>query len=1009
MSAEQATAPRFGELLRRYRRAAGLTQEALAERAGLSALTISALERGVKHTPRNATVSLLAEALALTTRDRAAFEAAGRRGGTFVPPTPLPGGAPTVPLVGRERELALLERHLTPSPAGLPSPPPALFLAGEPGIGKSRLLQETASQATGAGWTVLQGGCQRRGGQAPYVPVLEALEGHLTRQAPARLKAELAGCTWLARLLPELAARPLEPLPAWRLPPEQERRLVVGAVRRFLANVAGPAGTLLLLDDLQWVGADALDLLATLARYAAEIPLRVVAAYRDTEVPPQHPLSTTLADLAHAGLARQLTLAPLAPYEAEQLRAWLWDGAEGSPVAQRVVQRTGGVPFFLVSYAHVLREGAGEASTAGSPGAVPWDLAQGLRQRVAALPRVAQEVLEVGAVIGRVVPHALLAAAVDIPERQVVAGLEAASRARLLLAEEGQATYQFVHDVIREAVEAGVPVARRLALHRRIATALEAHAARIHAELPVEALAYHYGRSGDHARAVVYLERAGDRAAACYANAAAESHYRELVERLDGFGRTRDAAVVRLKLAGVLMNVAHYDAALAALEGAMEIYRLVDDREGLRSALAQMGNAYASRYTPEEGLARLLPLVESLDPGEATEGWAALHAALANLCYIAGRYADELTASTRALQLARALGDRALLATALERHGQALINANGQYAEARAVVDEACRAAEEAGALDVLYHAERDAWWLALNSGEFAAARRHSDRALTLAERQGDLVKKAICARERGVATFYMGDWQAARQGILSPLPIEIVDGKMGPSNQSCLDLLWKGRLCEVEGERDAARRYLAECSALATRGNYMGLVRAAERHLAEHDLEDGHPAAALARLTALLDHAGMKGMDDRELLPALAWTHLELGNVAQAETAIAQAITGLRADGHRLLDLIDALRVHAQIATRQGRWVEAEQALEEGLSLTRCIGYPYAEARLLYTQGMMYVQKRESQAAREPLEAALAIFRRLGAGAQVERVEQVLAAYCRLLPTSRPRRADAR
>src|SRR5438552_12762808 len=115
MAAAQTLA--FGDLLRRYREAAGLTQEALAERARLSARAISDLERGVKHTPRHDTVALLAEALRLSTQERATFVAAARplddssparsRTGT----TPRPSSV-LPPFVGRARELALLERHM---------------------------------------------------------------------------------------------------------------------------------------------------------------------------------------------------------------------------------------------------------------------------------------------------------------------------------------------------------------------------------------------------------------------------------------------------------------------------------------------------------------------------------------------------------------------------------------------------------------------------------------------------------------------------------------------------------------------------------------------------------------------------------------------------------------------------------------------------------------------------------------------------------------------------------
>ena len=110
----------------------------------------------------------------------------------------------------------------------------------------------------------------------------------------------------------ELAGLGIEPLPPWTVTPAQERRLVFGAAARYLANVAGPAGTLLLLDDLQWAGADALDLLAALLRSVAPPTTpRVVAAYRDTELRPGDPLADAMADLAHAGLVTRHRLAPL--------------------------------------------------------------------------------------------------------------------------------------------------------------------------------------------------------------------------------------------------------------------------------------------------------------------------------------------------------------------------------------------------------------------------------------------------------------------------------------------------------------------------------------------------------------------------------------------------------------------------------------------------------------------------------------------------------------------------
>ncbi len=318
----------FGALLKRHRLAAGLSQEELAERAHVSVRAISAYERGHRTVPYRETVRLLADALGLTAHERADLEAAvprrhGPRGAPAPPEAraelplaavrPRPGGATVPALVGRERELVLLERRL----AG--QGPPVLLLAGEPGIGKSRLLAAAAERATELGWHVLAGGCQRQAGQEPYVPLLQALESDIASQPLARLRVRLQGCAWLVRLLPELAARPIESLPAWTLRPEQERRLLFRAVvGQYLANIAGPAGTLLLLDDLQWAGADALNLLTTLVRQH-EGTVRVIGAYRQTEMGAQHPLSGMLADLAQAGLAAQHALLRLSSAAAASL------------------------------------------------------------------------------------------------------------------------------------------------------------------------------------------------------------------------------------------------------------------------------------------------------------------------------------------------------------------------------------------------------------------------------------------------------------------------------------------------------------------------------------------------------------------------------------------------------------------------------------------------------------------------------------------------------------------
>jgi predicted ATPase len=262
-----------------------------------------------------------------------------------------------------------------------------------------------------------------------------------------------------------------------------------------------------------------------------------VGAYRDTEVRPADPLGLLLADLAQARRVRHHALGPLPLEDAAILLDDLLAGVAGAErtAHEAVLHHAGGVPFFLVSYAQALQQGSAQG--------VPWDLGQGVRQRVALLPERAGQLLGVAAIVGRRVPHALLLAVAGQPEDAVLAGLEAACRARLLL-EEGDDGYTFAHDVIREVVEADVGAARRALLHRRVAEALEGDSGGASPEL----LAYHYARGGVPDKAVVYLELAGDRAWAQRAQGAAETHYREVLDRLVALGRTQDAVRVREKL-----------------------------------------------------------------------------------------------------------------------------------------------------------------------------------------------------------------------------------------------------------------------------------------------------------------------------------------------------------------------------------------------------------------------------------------------------------------------------
>lgn len=972
----------FGDLLKRFRVSAGMTQEELAAAAQLSARAISDLERGIKRSPRRETVDLLARALQLTPAERAMLEAVSPRRGaalsrayTSVKPR---RDAGAFPLVGRARETALIRHHL------MDAGPPVLLVAGEPGIGKTSLLRYAATTARDNGWTVLEGGCTRRSGQEPYAPLLQAIERHLASLSPAQRRAALLGCAWLVRLLPELAETSVVPSPAWALPAAQERRLMFAAAARLLANVAGPSGTLLVLDDLQWAGSDALDLLATLLARETEVGVRVIAAYRDTEAQPNGALATLLADLANAKLARQLQVGPLGPAEATTLLHGLLGDAEAarSGLAEQVLARAGGVPFYLVSCVQAAQAGTLDGD-AGS--AVPWDVAQGIQQRVAALPREAQDLLNTAAVVGGTIPRALLVAhatSAGMNEQEALNALEAAGRTRLLV-EDGASGYVFAHDLIREVIVARLGAARRAALHRQVAEALE----RDPGNAPVEQLAYHFAQAGEHEKAFRYLEQVGDRALALFAYGEAEGAYRELAAQLDQRGDGIRAAGVRLKLGTMLTRLARYDEALAVLEQARHTYARTDDLEALGHTVAQIGWTYALAGRPEDGLARLQPLPEPLSTSLLSQGTLAeLHLALAKLCMVGGRYDEQLLAAERAAKLARAMNDGKLLAQAEMRRGDAL-QALGRTEEAARALEEAIPLAEAVGEQMSLCFALNDLAVAYRARGDFERDHLYTQRSLEVAERLGEPTMIAFVRHRVGINAWCRGDWPAARVDLERALALS---EQVGLSWASAYPPLGMGMLLLTAGEEEPALRHLETARTLGERTGDIQVLRWVAVTLADRELLQGKAEAALHRLSPLLDRMGQEALVT-VLLPYVAWAHLELGD---GETAAEMAEQARERATRQMVRpaLVDALRVAALVAARQERFADAHVALEEALGQARTMVYPACEARTLYFAGLCAALAGERSAARERYTAALAIFRRLGEHLYTPYVEAALA-----------------
>ncbi|MBU0494608.1 MAG: AAA family ATPase, partial [Chloroflexi bacterium] len=224
--------------------------------------------------------------------------------------------------IGRQHELALLWEQFELTVGGQAR---VALVAGEPGIGKTRLLNEMAARAARAGTIVLHGGASEAEGMPPYLPFLEALGRYIRATPPDRLR-EQAGpaAPFLAGILPELVTRLGQLAPSYSLPPEQARLRFYEAVGAFLTAISvlpNPNGLLIVLDDLHWSDAASLDLLYHIVRHQPAARLLILGAYR-AGAEEQHPaLARVLYELTRLRVLTTIALGPLGPDEVTALAA----------------------------------------------------------------------------------------------------------------------------------------------------------------------------------------------------------------------------------------------------------------------------------------------------------------------------------------------------------------------------------------------------------------------------------------------------------------------------------------------------------------------------------------------------------------------------------------------------------------------------------------------------------------------------------------------------------------
>jgi DNA-binding SARP family transcriptional activator len=602
--------------------------------------------------------------------------------------------------VGRDAELGRLVAALDDAVAGHGH----LFLvAGEPGIGKSRLTEELMTHARARGARVLVGRSWEAGGAPAYWPWVQSLRSYVRDAPPDALQPELtAGLAELAEMLPELRRHfPDLPEPGPQASDGARFRLFEAATS-VLLSATRERPVVLVLDDLHAADEPSLLLLRFVAREIAASRLLLVCAYRDVDPTLRDPLGTALAELVREPHSDHIALGGLSARDvAEYLEAT--PGVEAAEwLVQAIHTETEGNPLFMAELVRLLAV-EGQMPEPGAQLSIPVGVRAVISRRVARLSEPCRELLVPASVMGREFRLDALAELSGLAGRELLEVLDEAMGERVLGEVPGApGRVRFGHALIRDTLYEDLTPARRMQLHQDAAVALES----VYADGPephLAELARHYyaaAPAGLAGRAVEYARRAGDRATSQLAHEEAVRLYHMALDALAIRAEPDDRArcEVLLALGEAQGRAGDVTAAKEALLAAAEIARRLRLPEQLgRAALAFEGRFVWPRATDK----RTIPLLEEalgVLEGDSALRVGVLSRACGALRAEPWRHEERVAIGDEAVASARRLGDPATLAYALEGRWAVLFDAVPDDPEERlAVASEMAELGHESG------------------------------------------------------------------------------------------------------------------------------------------------------------------------------------------------------------------------------------------------------------------------------------------------------------------------
>jgi len=924
-------------------------------------------------------------------------------------PSPRPIAVKEVPLVDRTEEMNALKEAVYRAVHGEGG---LVFVHGEAGIGKTRLLREVGAYARSRGVQVLYGRCPalfRMDGVPPYITWKEVIKDYLGECTPEQLNRVIGFYpAEVAKLVPELSQK-LRAFPqSFPISPEQEQNRLLEAVSQFMTNISQESPLLVVLDDLQWTDPSSLLLLHYLARGVQKTPLLLLGAYRSTDIDAKHPLTPVLTELNRERLPESILLKRMSLSDvSEMIKSILEQEDVPAEFCKLIYEKTKGNPFFAEEVVKSLKEEEVIFREVNrwkfkdvSKIEFPETVKNVLKTRFSRLDDECQNVLTMASFVGNDFTLEAMCAVTGIERSKLLGLIDKMFKTGLIKERviRGEGVCSFADILVRDVVYEEVSPLRRKELHGVVGSILEkVYAQKIDEHLGE--LASHFLESGDRDKALDYFLKAAEKATKIYASCEAASYFQSALRLLeDKEGEIRKRGDVLERLGDIKNLVGEYDACIKYWNEALQLWEQLSEKEKasrLNRKTANVlwsvkGDTEKATEHHEQALKILEKEPESVELASLFEDMARFYS----------RTQDETKAlswAEKAIELAKRLNDHEVIARSYGTLGVIFADI-GNTKKAIECYDRSLRIALDNGYIDTALRAYNNLSAALSDEGE-------SEKALEFAEKGYELAKKVGTVRwiswiGTGLSLIYayMGDINKAL-----PLGEESValDRKAGDITNLSNSLNTLGYVYLILGEWDKSEQYHKEALNHSQKAKDIQQLIFSYCGLGTLYAEKGEYLKAnkqFEKAFEICEKTGVKYYQDIVSLFAV-WTNIELGEIEKANDLLDNLLKyAIEAKAKLMIATAEALR-GIQLRT-QKKWEESIEYFEKSLrqygSINARRWQVYWLAKYnLYEYALVYLgrdQPGDREKAHNLLNQALEMFQKMGAKKDIEQAEARIA-----------------